>query len=252
MNRHEAQEVLLFYRPGTGDAQDPELAAALEWVERDPELAKWFEENCALHEAIHAKFQQISVPAGLKEQILSEQKVRDITVWWRRPVALAATALAALLLGLAIVWLRAPPDEDNSFEVFRRMMVRTALRTYSMDLETNDLNQIRAYLARTTAIADYSLPQPMQKTEAAGCVALTWHGKPVTMVCFRSGKPLAPGQKSDLFFFAIGRASVTNTPPTDPPRFEKVNKLMTASWTQGDRVYLLAAPGDEAFLRKFR
>src|SRR4029453_5025415 len=117
MNRHEAQEVLLFYRPGTGDAQDPELAAALEWVERDPELAKWFEENCALHEAIRAKFQQISVPAGLKEQILSEQRVRDITVWWRRPVVLAAAAVAALLLGLAIVWLRAPRDEE-SFEVF--------------------------------------------------------------------------------------------------------------------------------------
>jgi hypothetical protein len=250
MNRHEAQEVLQFYRPGTGDAQDPELTAALEWVERDPELAKWFEENCALHEAIRAKFQQISVPAGLKEQILSEQKVRPITVWWRRPVVLAA-AVAALLLGLAIVLLRAPPDED-SFEVFRRMMVRTALRNYRMDVETNDLNQIRAYLARTTAITNYVLPQSLQKVEAAGCVALTWHDKPVSMLCFRSGKPLAPGQKSDLFFFAIGRASVTGAPPADPPQFAKVNKLMTASWTQGDRVYLLAGPGDEAFLRKFR
>src|SRR5262245_20198966 len=229
MNRHEAQEVLRFYRPGTGDAQDPELAAALEWVERDPELAKWFDENCALHEAIRAKFQQIPVPAGLKEQILSEQKVRPVIVWWRRPVVLAA-AIAALLLGLAIVWLRAPREED-SFEVFRRMMVRTALRTYSMDLETTNLNQIRAYLARTTAITNYALPQSLQKIEAAGCVALTWHSKPVSMVCFRSGKPLAPGQKSDLFFFAIRRTSVTGTPPTDPPHFAKVNKLMTASWT---------------------
>ena len=42
MNRQEAQEILLLYRPGRADEDNPELAAALDLVKHDPELAKWF------------------------------------------------------------------------------------------------------------------------------------------------------------------------------------------------------------------
>src|SRR5262245_58481826 len=112
MNRREAQQILMFYRPGAGDAQDPELTAALECVERDPELARWFEENCALHEAIRAKLKQIPIPAGLKEQIISERPADRVRVWWRQPAVLAAAALLAVLLGLASLWLR-PGGEDH-------------------------------------------------------------------------------------------------------------------------------------------
>ena len=65
MNKQEAQEILLLYRPGR-DENDPELAAALDLVKHDPELAKWFETHCALQHAISAKFKQIDVPAGVE------------------------------------------------------------------------------------------------------------------------------------------------------------------------------------------
>jgi hypothetical protein len=237
------------YRPGVGDVQDPQLTAALECVERDPELARWFEDNCAFHEAIRAKLKQIPIPAGLKEQIISERPADHARVWWRQPTILVAAAVLALLLGLASLWLRSEPEDR--FSVFRRMMVRTALRTYAMDLETNDLKQIRAHLAQRQAPADYVLPQPLERTPSAGCVALTWHDKPVSMVCFRSGRPLPAGTKSDLFLFVIDRADVTGEPVLDSPQFHKINKVMTASWSQGDKTYLLAARGDESFLRKF-
>ena len=250
MNRQEAQEILLLYRPGRADEDNPELIEALDLVKHDPELAKWFETHCALHHAISAKFKQIDVPAGLKEQILSERKIPSVILWWRRPAVLAAATGVVLLAGLASLWLR--PVPRDSFPAFRQWMVRTALRTYTMGLETNDLNQIRAYLAQRSTPADYVLPQSLEKAKGTGCDAMHWHGHGVSMVCFRSGKPLGPGEKSDLFLFVIDRSSVPGAPAGDPPQFTKVNKLMTASWTLGNKVYLLAGNGDEAFLRKFR
>lgn len=255
MDKPTAKQILKLYRPGTADAHDPQFADALALVQQDPELAGWFEQHCATYEAIRAKFRQIPVPAGLKEQILSERPVPVITsvaVWWRRPAMVAVAASVALLIGLASAWWLLQTTEADSFSAYRRLMVRTALRTYTMDLETNDLTQIRAHLARANALADYVLPPALEKVEGTGCVALTWHGQRVSMLCFRSGRPLSPGEKSDLYFFVIDRASVARAPTAAPPRFAKVNKLMTASWSQGGKVYVLAGNGDEAFIRQFR
>src|SRR5439155_22418099 len=136
------------YRPATTDRNDPEIAEALALAQRDPELARWLEDRCALHAAIRAKFKQIPVPEGLKEQILSERKARFMPVLRRKAVLVAAAAaLACLMIGVwSINW---RPREDNSFSNFRDWMARKVLRIYPhMDLETNDLVQIRQHLAR--------------------------------------------------------------------------------------------------------
>ena len=73
MNRNEAKTILLLYRPGTTDAGDPEIAGALALAKQDPELTRWLAEHCARQEAVRAGFRKITAPAGLKEQIISEQ-----------------------------------------------------------------------------------------------------------------------------------------------------------------------------------
>ncbi len=40
MNRDEAKTILLRYRPGTADADDPEIATALALARQDPELTQ--------------------------------------------------------------------------------------------------------------------------------------------------------------------------------------------------------------------
>jgi hypothetical protein len=54
--------ILILYRPGTADREDPEVAKALAAVTHDPELSRWFATHCALCEVFHDKFRQISVP----------------------------------------------------------------------------------------------------------------------------------------------------------------------------------------------
>jgi hypothetical protein len=135
-----------------------------------------------------------------------------------------------------------------SFAAYRSRVVRTAVRAYGMDLETNDVAQIRAYLAQHQAHADYMLPKNLDETSSVGCGVLNWQGKPVTMVCFRTGKPLAPGAKSDLFLFVIDQQDVADPPRTNTPAFATVSTLVTASWSEGGKVYVLAAP-DETELK---
>lgn len=249
VNNQQAKEILLFYRPGAAEGSELLLAEALELAQRDPELKSWFAAHCALQAAIREKLRQIIVPEGLKEQILAECPARRKIIWWQQPVLLAAAAAVVLVIGLSLFWSR--PRENKGLSVFSNRMAGAVLRTYSMTLETNDLNQIRAHLAQNQAPINYVLPKGLQTVPVVGCGVLQWHNKPVSMICFASGQPLAQGQKSDLFLFVVDRSSLPDAPPENQPRIAKVNKLMTASWSSGDKVYLLGGFGDEDFIRKY-
>ena len=62
MNRDEAKSILLLYRHGTADADDPQIAEALALAEHDPELKDWLVEHCARQIVLREKFRQIPVP----------------------------------------------------------------------------------------------------------------------------------------------------------------------------------------------
>ena len=89
VNHDEAKNILLLYRHGTADADDPQIAEALALAKRDPELTRWLVEHCARQFVLREKFRQIAVPAGLKEQIISEQAAQRRMIFWRQKFALA-------------------------------------------------------------------------------------------------------------------------------------------------------------------
>ena len=252
VNSHEAKEILALYRPGTADAKDPTFAGALELTARDAELGLWFEQHCAAYITLRGKFLKIPVPAGLKEQILAEHKIHAPIIFWKRPsVLLAAAAAIALLLTITSLILR-KDGKENYFAAFENKMFGKALLDYSMDLETSDLEKIRGFLAQNNAPADYTLPAGIQKAKTVGCKVLSYQGKSVSMLCFHSDGPLGPGEKSDLWLFVIDHAAVPGAPSTDAPIPARVNSQLTAaSWTQGNKTYILAARGNEEFLRKY-
>ena len=251
MNRDDAKNVLLLYRHGTADAADPQVIEALALVERDKELARCFGEHCARQEILRAKFRQIPVPAGLKEQIISEQAAQEKITTWRRNAILAAAAAVVALVVLTPLWFQHRGNEET-FAIYRSRMAGVALRgPYRMDLATNNPAQVRAYLAQNHAPSDYVLPAPLEKTAVTGCAIEGWQGAKVSMICFRTGKPLPSGQQSDLWLFVIDRSTVKNAPPMDSRRFVQVNKLMTVTWTQGDKLYVLGMEGDEQTLRQY-
>lgn len=249
MTRDEARHVLLVYRPWTADEQAAEFAEALERVRSDPELARWFEQHCAAQSAIRSALKSVTLPEGLREQIVSERKSRMAAS--QRRVLRVAVACIFIVMAALMFWPGGAAESETSFAAYRGRMVRTALRSYDMELETGDPALIRAHLATNHCHADYVLPAPLTSATNTGCGALRWQGHRVSMICFRSGQPLPPGEKTDLFLFVMDRTAVDDAPPADKPQFNKVNRLTTASWTRDGMVYILAAPGGELFLKKF-
>lgn len=253
MNRLQAEQILALYRPDTADANDPEFAEALRLVQGDPELAHWFADHCARYKKIRSHFKKISVPAGLKEQIVAEREI-EIEIkyispprsFWLRP-AFAMVALIIVLLCLAAFWF--PLRAEKNYSNYRNRMISTALRNYAMDLETDNLQKIQSFLAQKNAPAKFTLPSGLQVAKRTGCVVLRWQNRPVSMICFRTGKPLAAGQKSDLFLFVMDRSAFATISAT--PKLEQIRQLATARWTDGNKFYLLATVGDENALRKF-
>ena len=250
MNQDEAKTILLLYRPGPADAGDPQIAEALVLAKRDPELADWLKEHCARQEMLRAKFRQITAPAGLKEQIISEQAAREKIIFWRRNAVLAAAAVVVALIALTPLWFPHRPKYDT-FATYRDRMASIALRGYGMDLTTNNPAAVRAHLAQNQAPSDYVLPAPLEKTAVTGCAIEDWQGAKVSMVCFRTGKPLPPGEQSDLWLFVIDRSQVKDAPPAGSRQFVQIGRLGMAAWTAGDKLYMLGTAGDERAVRRY-
>jgi len=249
VNSSEAKQVLLLYRPGADDAADPQMAEALELTRRDPELGRWFEQHRAFQKAMRARFRQIEVPPHLKTGILAQHQARQNSIIppravWRSPTWLAAATAIVMLAGLAGLWLK--PRTTDHFANYRTRIVTQVLREYQMNMTivTNDMRQVRQGLAARGAPADYVVPKGLERLQLTGGGRLTWRSHPVAMVCFDRG------DKQMLFLFVMNRSGVKDPPPPTP-QLAKVNELLSASWTQGDKTYLLAGPAEADFLRKY-
>ena len=250
MNHDEAKNILLLYRHGTADADDPQIAGALALAQRDPELARWLEEHCARQFVLREKFRQIAAPAGLREQIISEHAAQKKMVFWRQKITLATVPALMLLTTLILFWFLRH-GHDDTLAIYQNRMAGVALRGYAMDLTTDNPEQIHAYLAQNHAPADFVLPAALKQIALAGCAVESWQGARVSMICFRTGRPLAPGGQGDLWLFVVARASVRGSPAGSSPQFSKVNRLITATWTQGDKLYLLGTEGDEQTIKQY-
>jgi hypothetical protein len=252
VNRDEAKTILLLYRHGTADADDPQIAEALALAERDRELKDWLVIHCAREFVLREKFRQIAAPAGLKEQIISEQARQGKMIFWRQEFSLAAAAAAIILLfGVLAFFLFQKTETDGTLAVYQNQMAGVALRGYAMDLMTNDPVPIRAYLAQKQAPADFVLPAALKEAALAGCAVEGWQDKKVSMICFRTAKAVAAGGQGDLWLFVVDHASVKNAPAGVAPQFSKVNRLITATWTQDGKLYVLGTEGDEETIKQY-
>ena len=245
MTSQLAKEILLRYRPGSADANDPEVAEALDQAKRDPELARWFAQHQAFHSAIRERFKQLPVPAGLKEDILAGYRVAVIPAWWQQPAFQALAVAAAIVLFVGVALFRSRSREDRSFAAFQSRVVRNAQRGYVMDITTTNLSEIRRYLAAQGAHADYALSTVLEKLPGDGGAVLRWNNKIVSMVCFDLGN------HNDLYLFVANRADLPDAPSTSEPQFTRIGNLTAASWSAGERTYVLAGPGDEQFVRRY-
>jgi hypothetical protein len=263
MTPEEAKRILALYRPGSADQDDPAFAEALDMADPgrqtdrrvaalDPELSRWFREHCAAFLDVRGKFLNIQPPPALKDQILAEYKshMMPAPLRARRPVVLAYAACAVVMAALLTVFFVRRAQHD--FSLYRQLVVAQALKpSYSMDLESTNLASINVYLAGRHAPADYLVPPSLASAKPVGCAVIDWHGKPAVMLCFRSGRPLGPGEVADVWLFVADQDDVVHAPANAARAVAEVDRMATAAWSQGGKLYVLGTIGDEAALQKY-
>lgn len=250
MTRDQAKQVLVLYRPWVNDSPDAEMAEALALADQDPELGKWFRGFQAGQLAVRTSLRATLPPEAFREQIIAETLARKRATSRRRVLA-ALTVALVLGVGFEALYLfsEKTPKEEISLPAFANRMSREALRLYRMDLETEDMAQIRNYLASRQSPDDFALSGALQSVKVTGCLATKWQGRPVSMVCFHSGKQLPTGRNSDLYLFVIDKNALPDAPRGEP-QFSKASRLTVASWSRDGKIYLLATEYGESELRK--
>jgi hypothetical protein len=258
VNSQEAKQILLLYRPAV-DRDDPDFAQAVALAKVDPELDAWFQQHCAFQNAASSAFNDIPVPEGLKEQILSERK-SHLTLTSRRGALVAACALVVIAFCGVLTYRSVFPPERtlaNTFANYHSLMIGQIIRYPTMDILTNDVQAIRAELAshhgQSNLVFTPAVDKIAQKDKIAGTggKALDWQRKPVAMICLNSGKNGKP-KSPDLFLFIVDKTAVKGPLPGPTPVVTQDRKnIVSSSWTSGNKIYVLAGLGDEDFIKQY-
>jgi len=249
MDSREAKKILALYRPGGIDATDPKMAEALEAAQRDPELAAWLEQHCAVFNTIRAKLREIPVPADLKRRIILEKPSHRRII--PLPVAvqlLAAAAAIAALIAIASFWFTVP--KANISDTFRRQMASKIERGYAMNFHADDQDKIRAEFLARNAPVDYVLSSNLTRLPGEGGAVFLFDNHQVEMLCLYDGRD-AQGHKNSLWLFVTNKSLLPAPPPPGKTEIVPEGDLMTATWTAGNKVYLLAVNGDAKTLQKY-
>lgn len=244
MNNEAAKLILHAYRSDGQDADDPRFREALAQAQRDPELARWFANEQALDARISIKLTaSIIAPAALKSQLLAQQKIVRPAVWWQRPATrYALAACLALLVSVAALWFNFYREEQflargEAFAGYRDTVADfTGSKLRRLEFKSSDVAAVRSWLAQNDSHADLILPAGLEGRPSLGCRVLDWRGQKVTLVCFR----LENRQVAHLL--VVDRRLFPDA-PGESPAFQQVNGVATASWSRGDKTYVVACKG---------
>jgi hypothetical protein len=248
VDSQQARQILEVYRRGVDDA-DPQFAEALALAQSDPELRRWLEEQRAAYVSIRNKMREIPVPAGLQDQILAECKVVRLPVaWWhsqflRGAAAVAVICLSILAIGVQLHSWNSMRKGPTNFAAFRAEMTYFAAAGYSLNVHSDSLDELRKQFTANGWPSNYSVPAGVSKLSVRGGCLMKWQNHKVSMLCLKS-----PDQRG-VWLYVIERTALPDPPRESTPQLATEGSLATASWSESGKTYLLAAEGNEDFLR---
>ncbi|MCG3150336.1 MAG: hypothetical protein PCFJNLEI_03819 [Verrucomicrobiae bacterium] len=231
MDNQKIRELIEVYRPGLDD-QDEQFAELIAALRNDPTLQRQLDERVARDLAVRNKLRAVAPPADLKARLLSEQKVSAFPFnLTRQPRWLQAVA-AVILLGLAILWLRA--TRQDAFLEFRTEMAQLVATEFPLDTHTNNLAALQQIFSAKGWPASYVVPPALRKLHIEGGCLREWRGKKVALLCFETKT------NGDVWLFVVDRQVTPDAPTTADPQVTQTGNITTASWTSGAYTYLLA------------
>jgi hypothetical protein len=241
VNNQEAKFILSAYRPSGEDACDAAFAAALEQVNRDPDLAAWFTGQRVLDLATTNAICSIPIPRDLRANILAGAKISRRRFWSKRPVLLAIAASLMLLAVIDGLWTR--PTRLDPWQNDALAVISTFVPGQEpFDHVATDSRELQQWLQAQNAPSAEVIPAALQALPTLGCKTISSSGKPVSIMCFKM-------QSGELVHLIVTDVSGLSHLPPSQPKYVKENDWVTASWTENGRICMLATKGSEQILR---
>jgi hypothetical protein len=247
MDNREAKFILNAYRPGGQEANDPRFAEALALAQRDPILEQWFRDSLTLDAAMVEKVGAIAAPVDLRENILVGVKVSRPSRW-RTPLigwAIAATLLVAAIAASLILRETTKPRLVGWQSEGLQMVSSLVSGRAQFDAQSRSGADLIGWLETNRAPSAERLPKKVENLVSLGCKAFLWNEELVSVICFK--RP-----DGGLIHLVIRNASS----PSDralkrEPEFVRQGEWATATWREGDKVYMLALEGSPEQLRAY-
>lgn len=244
MDEAQARLILQSYSPRAAQDDDPEMAEALKTAAANPELVRWLEEEQAFDQAVAQHLEAIPAPFGLRTRILAQAEETQRTSKFRWAFRIAATVALLLLVAQGVGFWRASQRGANLQAEYAKEMTSFVQLSPPLQMEGSDLGQIRNWLAEKNA-APAKVPARLAALEPLGCRVLSFRGQKVTLICFqREGQRLA-------HLFVVDRAALPKLKPGAKPIFANEHGWMTATWAEGDSIYMIALQGGRAAIEEY-
>jgi hypothetical protein len=245
MDNQEAKFILNAYRPGGQDADDPRFAEALEQARRDPVLERWFSESIAFDTSVTKRLCAIEVPVDLRESILAGVKVsrplRSSFIKW----SVAAALVSMAILG-SLIWRETRPAHLAGWQSQALDVISSLVRQESsFDAQSHKADELLAWLRANHAPAAQKLPSTLEKLESLGCKTFSWDRTPVSVICF-----MRP-DGGLIHLVSTAATPATNHVEKVKPTLVRQGNWTTATWREGDRIYMLALEGSPDQLRPY-
>jgi hypothetical protein len=115
----------------------------------------------------------------------------------------------------------------------------------SFDAQSHSASQLVSWLQTHDAPAVQRLPQNVETLESLGCKTLLWNQELISVICFR--RP-----EGGLIHLVITKASTApDRAIKGEPRLVQHGEWATATWREGDMIYMLAVEGSRDELRTY-
>jgi hypothetical protein len=247
MDNREAKFILSAYRPDGQDVSDPRFAEALEQTRHDPILRRWFEESVAFDAVMMEKLRAVTEPSDLRESILAGAKIGRGQRWTNRvrKWAIAAAVILTVLVGISI-WQITRPTHLTGWQNQALGVISSLVRQESrFDAQSRNAGDLLNWLRANHAPAAQKLPSTLEKLESLGCKKFSWNGTPVSVICFT--RP----DGGLIHLIATNATFATGRGVRSVPSFAQRGDWATATWREGDKIYMLTLEGSPDQLRAY-
>jgi hypothetical protein len=245
MDNQEAKLILQARRLDDLATTDPAFAEALALVERDRELKAWWEAQQAFDRKVAAKIEEIEPPDDLRATILAGRKSDRLPPQPFFPFWLSAAAAVAILFAVSASF---HAEKEAGRHISTDRFHEATLTFLGSDSPTlammsPDHDKIMAWLKEQKSPTG-DLPDKVAALPSVGCQKLEVQGHSISLICFT----MAEGKLVHLF--VVDSKDLTEPPIHGSPQFAEVNGWSTASWSDGQRSYMLATQASEDALRQ--